>query len=129
MDQNFDRPDFPKFEAPRVEGLPYRLETCRAGPRPISLCVEKTKHFDQIHPPRPWRQKWTKILIGPISTNLKPVEKMACPTGWKLAGQAQGLLVCVLKRLKILIKFTHCGPGGKNGPNFDRPDIPKYEAP
>ena len=53
MDQNFDRPNFPKFEAPRVEGLPYRLETCRAGPRPISLCVEKTKHFDQIHPLRP----------------------------------------------------------------------------
>ena len=53
MDQNFDRPDFPKFEAPRVEDLPYRLETCRAGPRPISLCVDKTKNFDQIHPPRP----------------------------------------------------------------------------
>ena len=53
MDQNFDRPDFPKFEAPRVECLPYRLETCRAGPRPISLCVEKTKNFDQIHPLRP----------------------------------------------------------------------------
>ena len=55
MDKNFDRPVFPKFEAPRVEGLPYRLETCRAGPRPISLCVEKPKNFDQIHPlqPRP----------------------------------------------------------------------------
>ena len=53
MDKNFDRIDFPKFEAPRVEGLPYRLETCSAGPRPISLCVEKTKNFDQIHPPRP----------------------------------------------------------------------------
>ena len=48
MDKNFDWPDFPKFEAPRVEGLPYRLETCRAGPRPISLCVEKTKNFDKI---------------------------------------------------------------------------------
>ena len=53
MDKNFDRPDFPKFKAPRVEGLPYRLESCRAGPRPISLCVEKTKNFDQIHPLRP----------------------------------------------------------------------------
>ena len=31
MEKNFDRPDFSKFEAPRVEGLPYRLETCRAG--------------------------------------------------------------------------------------------------
>ena len=53
MDKNFDRPDFHKFEAPREDGLPYRLETCRAGPRPISLCVEKTKNFDQIHPLRP----------------------------------------------------------------------------
>ena len=61
MDKNFDLPNFPKFEAPRVEGLPYRLDTCRAGPRPISLCVEK---------------------------------------------------------INILIKITHCCPGGKNGPKF-----------
>ena len=81
MDKNFDLANFPKFEAPRVEGLPYRLETCRASPRPINLCVEKTKHFDQNHPPRPWSQKWTKILIGPISPNLKPLELRACPTG------------------------------------------------
>ena len=52
MDQNFGRPDFNKFEAPRVEGLPYRLETCSASPRPICLCVEKTNNFDQIHPLR-----------------------------------------------------------------------------
>ena len=44
MDTNFDRPVFPKFEAPRVEDLPYMLETCRPGPRPIRLCVEKTKN-------------------------------------------------------------------------------------
>ena len=118
MLKNFDRPDFHKFEAPRVEGLPYRLETCRAHPMPISLCVEKTKNFDQIHPKRPWRQKWTKILIGPTYPNMKPLEWRACPTGSKLAGQAQGLLVCVLKRLKILIKFTLRGPGGKNGQKF-----------
>ena len=24
------------------------LETCRGGPRPIRLCVEKTKNFGQI---------------------------------------------------------------------------------
>ena len=42
MDKNYDLANFPKFEAPRVEGLPDRLETCRVGPRPISLCVEKT---------------------------------------------------------------------------------------
>ena len=48
MDQNFDRPLSPKFEAPWVEGLPYMLETCREGPRPNRLCVEKTEIFDQI---------------------------------------------------------------------------------
>ena len=68
MDKNFDLPNFPKFEAPRVEGLPCKF------PRPISLCVEKTKHFDQNHPPWPWRQKSTKILIDPISPNLKPLQ-------------------------------------------------------
>ena len=30
------------------------LETCRGGPRPIRLCVEKTKSFGQIQPPRTW---------------------------------------------------------------------------
>ena len=51
MDQNFDQPVFLKFEAPRLEGLPYMFETCRGRPRPISLCVEKAKNFEQI-PPR-----------------------------------------------------------------------------
>ena len=74
MDQNFDRPLSPKFEAPWVEGLPYMLETCREGPRPNRLCVEKTEIFDQIQPLRTWRQKWTKILIGPFPPNLKPLE-------------------------------------------------------
>ena len=65
MDKNFDRPDFLKFEAPRVEGLPYRLETCRAGPRPISLCVEKTKHVDQIQQPRLLWQKMVQNFDRP----------------------------------------------------------------
>ena len=50
------------------------LETCSGGPRPFRLCVEKIKNFDRIQAPRTWRQKWTKILIGPFSTNLKPLE-------------------------------------------------------
>ena len=33
------------------------LETCRGGPRPIRLCVEKTKNFGQIQPPRTSRTK------------------------------------------------------------------------
>ena len=74
MDQKFDRPISPKFEAPWVEGLQYMLETCREDPRPIRLCVEKTKNSDQIQPLRTWSQKWTKILIGPFPPNLKVLE-------------------------------------------------------
>ena len=74
MDPNFDRPVFPKFEAPWVEDLRYMLETCRGGPRPIRLCVAKTKNFGQVKPPRTWRPKWTQILISPFSPNLKPLE-------------------------------------------------------
>ena len=74
MDPNFDRPVFRKFEAPWVEEMPYMLETCIGGPRPIRLCVEKTKNFGQIQPTQTWRPKWTQILIGPFSPNLKPFE-------------------------------------------------------
>ena len=74
MDRNFDLPVFPKFKAPRREDLPYMLETCRGSDTPIRLCVEKTKNFGQIQPPRTWRPKWTQILIGPFSPNLKPLE-------------------------------------------------------
>ena len=42
MGQNFDRPLYPKFEAPRVGDLPYMLKNSGGGPRPIRLCVEKT---------------------------------------------------------------------------------------
>ena len=85
------------------------LETCSGGSKAIRLCVEKTKNFDQIQPLRTWRQKWTKILIRPFSLNLKPLEYRTCPTCLKLAAEALGLLGCVLKRLKILIKFNHRG--------------------
>ena len=94
------------------------LEICMGGPRPIRLCVEKNKNFGQIQPPRTWRPKWTQILIGPFSPNLKPLEQRICPICLKLAGEALGLLDCVLKRLKILVKFNHRGPVGKNGPNI-----------
>ena len=60
MDTNFDRPVFPKFEAPWVKDLPYMLETCRGGPRPIRLCVEKTKNFGQI---QRWADKKFFIFV------------------------------------------------------------------
>ena len=61
MGQNFDRPLFPKFEAPLVGDLNYMLKNC---------------------------------------------------------GEDLGLLGCVLKRLKILMKFNRAGPLGKNGAKF-----------
>ena len=87
------------------------LKNCGGGPRPIRLC-------DEIQQRRTCRQKWAKILIGPFSPNLKPLEKGTCPTCLKIAGEALGLLGCVLKRLKILMKFNRAGPVGKNGPKF-----------
>ena len=129
MDPNFDRPVFPKFEAPWFEDQPYMLETCRGGPMPIRLCVEKTKNFGQIQPTRTWRPKWTQILIGPFSPNLKPLQLRTSPTCLKLAGEALGLLGCVLKRLKILVKFNHSWPGGQNGPKFWSAHFPQIWSP
>ena len=60
-------------------------------------------------------QKWTKILNGPFSPNLMPLDKGVCPTCLKPAGEALGLLGCVLKIIKILMKFKHRKPEGKNG--------------
>ena len=74
MGQNFDRPLFPKFEAPGVGDLPYMFKNCGGGPRPIRLCVEKTLNFDEIQQRRTCKQKWAKILICPFSPNLKPLE-------------------------------------------------------
>ena len=74
MGQNFDRPLFPKFEAPWLVDLPYMIKNCGPGPRPIRLCVEKTYNFDEIQQRRTCKQKWAKILIGPFSPNLKPFE-------------------------------------------------------
>ena len=50
-----------------------------------------------------------------------------CPTCLKFAGEALGLLDCVLKRHKILMKFNHRGPVGKNEPKFDRPPSPNLK--
>ena len=36
----------------------------------------------------------------------------------KIAGEVLGLLGCVLKRLKILMKFDSAIPVGKNGEKF-----------
>ena len=74
MGQNFDRPLFPKLEAPCVGDLPYMLKNCGGGPRPIRLCVEKILNFDEIQQGLTCKQKFAKILIGRFSPNLKPLE-------------------------------------------------------
>ena len=61
MDTNFDLPVFPKFKAPRVEDLPYMLETCRGSDTPIRLCVEKTKNFDKFNHGGPGDQNGPKF--------------------------------------------------------------------
>ena len=88
------------------------LKNCGGLTRPIRLCVEKTKNFDEIQPPLTCRQKWAKILIGSFSPNLKPLELRTCPTCLKIAVEDLGLLGCVLKRLKIFMKFNRAGPVG-----------------
>ena len=61
MEPNFDRPVFPKFQALSVEDLPYMLETCRGGIRPIRLCVEKTKNFVKFNHRGPVGQNGPKF--------------------------------------------------------------------
>ena len=43
----------------------------------------------------------------------------------KNAGEALGLLGCVLKRLKILMKFISAGPVSKNDPKFSSAPFPQ----
>ena len=88
------------------------LRNCGRGPRPIRLCVEKIKNFDEIWQRRTCRKKWGKILICPFSPNLNPLEYGTFPTCLKIAGEALGLLGCVLKRLNILMKLI--GPFSPN---------------
>ena len=54
----------------------------------------------------------------PLFNKFEALEKETCPTCLKIAGEALGLLGCVLKRLKILMKFNSAGPVSKNGPKF-----------
>ena len=113
MDPNFDRPVFPKFEAPWVEDLPYMLETYRGGPRPIRLCVEKTKilvKFNHLE------AKMDPNFDLPIFPKFEAPWVEHQPYMLETCSEALGLFDCVLKRLKILVKFNHRRPGRQNGP-------------
>ena len=50
------------------------METCRGGPGPSGLSVEKTKNFDQVRPPQSCWPKWTKFFIGLFSPYLMNLE-------------------------------------------------------
>ena len=67
--------------------------------------------------------------MGPFSTKLKPLEYGTYPTCLKIGVEALGLLGCVLKRLKILMKFDSSGPVGKNGAKFWTAPIPQIWSP
>ena len=125
MDPNFDRPVFPKFEAPWVEDLPYMVETCTGGPRPIRLCVEKTKNFGQIQPQRTFRPKLDRPFFpkfeAPWVEDL-PYMLETCRGGRRPLG-------CVLKGLNILVNFNHRGPGGQNGHKFWSARFPQIWSP
>ena len=75
------------------------LKNCWERIRPTRLCVEKTLNFDEIQQLRTCKQKWAKILIGPFSPNLKPLEKGTCPTCLKIAGEA-----CIAGDLQYMLK-------------------------
>ena len=47
------------------------LGNCRGGLRPISLCVEKTKSYDQVLTLRPWRPKLGDIFYRPVFTRFE----------------------------------------------------------
>ena len=47
----------------------------------------------------------------------------------KIAGVALGLLGCVLKRLKILMKSDSAGPVGQNGAKFWSAPFPQIWSP
>ena len=68
------------------------LEACRRGTGLISFSVEKS-----VLAPRSWRPKWTKFFIGLFPPCSNPLEYLVFPTCRKLAIEAMGLLVGVLK--------------------------------
>ena len=126
MDPNFDRSVFPKFEAPWVEDLPYMLEICRGGPRPISLCLEKTKNFGQIQLPRTWRPKWTQILIGRVFPKFEAPWVEDLPYMLETCrGGPRAIRLCVEKTKN----FGQIQPPRTWRPKLDRPVFSKFEAP
>ena len=40
----------------------------------LGCVLKRLKNFDEIQQRRTCRQKWAKIVIGPFSPNLKPLE-------------------------------------------------------
>ena len=57
IDQILEQPDFPKFEAPRVEDQTKKRETFRGLPRPTSFDVKEVQNFGEIQLPRSSRPK------------------------------------------------------------------------
>ena len=60
----FEQPDFPNLEDPRVGDLPFRLETCKGGPRRFNFCVKNAKTFWTSSPTVALEVKWAKLWNG-----------------------------------------------------------------
>ena len=95
MDPNFDRPVFPKFEAPWVEDLPYMLETYRGGPRPIRLCVEKTKILVKFNHRLPGGQNGPKFWFANFPQIWSPLSRAPALHAWNLQRGARPIWLCV----------------------------------
>ena len=65
----------------------------------------------------PFPQIWSPLSRGPALQCLE------------IAGEALGLLGCVLKRLKILMKSDSAGPVGQNGAKFWSAPFPQIWSP
>ena len=117
MGQNFDRPLFPKFEAPWVLDLPYMLKIAGEALGLLSCVLKKLKILMKFNSAVPVGKNDPKFWSAPFPKFEAPwVGDL--PYMLKIAGEALGLLGCVLKKLKILMKFNSALPVSKNDPKF-----------
>ena len=92
------------------------LETCRGVLNPYSWLIEK--NTDQVLPLQLWRPKWNKLFTDQFPQILSSLTREPALHDGNLQGEALGLLVCALKRIKSLMKISLHSPGLQNELNF-----------
>ena len=128
-------PTFPVFMT--CVGAVFRMGIPLASP--ISWGFFETIHDPLSALPCPLRPNVNRYATLKTSTEttfpvfmtcVGPVARMGtCPTSLKIALKALGLLGCVLKRLKILMKSDSAGPVGQNGAKFWSAPFPQIWTP